>query len=103
MQIIFSLCQTLTLDNYFSLSLQQLSWDLLGTKNVSSYASAKFLKVNKSWKLKRCGRHHIVVSLMKQYTPAYWVDSVLSLKKYVPLLLSRTQIYKNMCPHDKFS
>ena len=31
-------------DDYFSLSLQQLSSDLLGTKNVSSYASAKFFE-----------------------------------------------------------
>ena len=30
--------------------------------------------------------------------------SVLSLKKYVPALLSHMQIYKIMlCPHDKFS
>ena len=39
MQINLSSCRTS--DHYFSLSLQQLSWDFLGTKNVSSQASAK--------------------------------------------------------------
>ena len=33
-----------TSGHYFSLSLQQLSWELLGTKNVSSYANAKFFE-----------------------------------------------------------
>ena len=32
------------INHYFSLSLQQLSWGLLGTKNVSSYANAKFFE-----------------------------------------------------------
>ena len=42
MQINLSSCRTS--DHYFSLSLQQLSWDLLGSKNVSSQASAKFFE-----------------------------------------------------------
>ena len=35
MQIILSSCRTL--DHYFSLSLPQLLWDSLGTKNVSIF------------------------------------------------------------------
>ena len=42
MQINLASCRTS--DHYFSLLLQQLSWDLLGTKNVSSQASAKFFE-----------------------------------------------------------
>ena len=34
----------------------------------------------------------------------FHISAVLSLKKYVPALLSRTQIYKiTMCPRDKVS
>ena len=40
MQINLSSCRTS--DHYFSLPLQQLSLGLLGTKNVLSFASAKF-------------------------------------------------------------
>ena len=42
MQINLSSCRTS--DHYFSLSLQQLSCSLLGTKNVSSQNSAKFFE-----------------------------------------------------------
>ena len=45
MQINHSSCRTS--DDYFLLSLQQLSWGQLGTKNVSSQASAKFFEGKK--------------------------------------------------------
>ena len=35
-----------TLDHYFSLSLQPLSWDLLGTKNISSSAEKMWQKLH---------------------------------------------------------
>ena len=53
MQINPSSCRTS--DHYFSLSLQSLSRDSLGTKNVLSTHAQNFLKVNKSWRQKRCG------------------------------------------------
>ena len=59
MQINLSLCRTS--DHYFSLSLQRLSWDSLGTKNVSSTHAQNFWKVIKC-RQKRCGRNHIVYS-----------------------------------------
>ena len=46
-QINLSLCRTS--DHHFSLSLKQLSWDSLGTKNVSSMLAQNFWKVNQSW------------------------------------------------------
>ena len=45
MQTNHSSCRTS--DDYFLLSLQQLSWGQLGTKNVSSQASAKFFEGKK--------------------------------------------------------
>ena len=36
-----------TSDHFFLLSLQQLSWDLLGTKSISSTHVQNFWKVNK--------------------------------------------------------
>ena len=62
MQINLSFCRTS--DHYFSLSLQQLSWDLLGTKNVSSQASAKFFEgkqitsAEKMWQKSHCVYSH---------------------------------------------
>ena len=62
MQINLSSCRTS--DHYFSLSLQQLSWDLLGTKNVSSQASAKFFEgkqitaAEKIWQKSYCVYPH---------------------------------------------
>ena len=41
-----------TSDYYFSLSLQWFSWDLLGTKNVSSMHVQIFLESNKLWQQK---------------------------------------------------
>ena len=58
MQIKLSSCKTSY--RYFSVSLQRLSWDSLGTKNLSSMHGQNFWKVNKSWRQKRCGRYHIV-------------------------------------------
>ena len=60
MQINLSSCRTS--DHYFSLSLQQLSWDLLGTKNVSSSAE-------KMWQKLQCAYPHKIIqtsSLGKQ-------------------------------------
>ena len=57
MQINLSSCRTS--DHYFSLSLQRLSWDSLGTKKISSTHAQNLWKVNK-WRQKRCGRNHIV-------------------------------------------
>ena len=54
MQINLSSCRTS--DHDISLSLQRLSWDSLGTKNVSSTHARNFWMVNKSWRPKRCGR-----------------------------------------------
>ena len=45
MQINLSSCRTS--DHYFSPPLQQLSLGLLGTKNVSSFASTKFFEGKK--------------------------------------------------------
>ena len=42
MQINFSLRKTL--DHPFSLSLQRLPWDSLGTKNLSSYTFTRFFE-----------------------------------------------------------
>ena len=56
MQINLSSCRSS--DHYISLSLQRLSWDSLGTKNVSSMHAQSFWKVNKSWHQKRCGRNY---------------------------------------------
>ena len=42
-----------TSDHFFLLSLQQLSWDLLGTKSISSTHVQNFWKVNKLWRQKR--------------------------------------------------
>ena len=41
----------------FSLSLQRLSYDSLGTKNVSSTNARNFWKINKLWRQKRCNRN----------------------------------------------
>ena len=49
-------------DYYFSQSLQQFSWDLLGTKYISSTHAQK---VNKSLRQKRCCRNHILYILLK--------------------------------------
>ena len=51
-----------TSDYYFSQSLQQLPWDLLRTKNVSS---AHAQKINKSLRQKRCCRNHMLYILLK--------------------------------------
>ena len=65
MQINLSSCRTS--DHYFSLSLQQLSWDLLGTKNVSSQASAKFFEgkqiivAEKMWQKLDCVYPHKIM------------------------------------------
>ena len=65
MQINLSSCRTS--DHYFSLSLQQLSWDLLGTKNVSSQASAKFFEgkqitvAKKMWYKSHCVYPHKII------------------------------------------
>ena len=62
-------------DHYFSLSLQQLSRDLLGTKNISSQASAKFFEgkqrraAEKMWQKSHCVYPHKIIqtsSLGKQ-------------------------------------
>ena len=42
-----------TSEHYFSLSIQQLSWDWLGTKNVSSMLAQNVCKINKSWQQMR--------------------------------------------------
>ena len=47
MQVNLSACRTS--DHYFLLSLQWLSWDSSGTKNVSSTLAQNFWKANKSW------------------------------------------------------
>ena len=60
MQITLSLCKNS--DHYFSRSLQQLSWDSLETKNVSS---RHVQKVNKACQQERCGRNYIVYILLK--------------------------------------
>ena len=65
MQINLSSCRTS--DHYFSLSLQQLSWGLLGTKNVSSQASAKFFEgkqitvAKKMWQKSHCVYPHKII------------------------------------------
>ena len=51
MQINLSSCRTS--EHYFSLSIQQLSWDWLGTKNVSSMLAQNICKINKSWQQMR--------------------------------------------------
>ena len=62
MQINLSSCRTS--DHYFSQSLQQLSCDLLGIKNVSSQASAKFFEgkqiaaAEKIWQKSHCVYPH---------------------------------------------
>ena len=63
MQKNLSSCRTS--DHYFSLSIQRLSWDSLGTKNISSLHVLNFWKVNKSWRQKICGRNHILYILLK--------------------------------------
>ena len=55
MQINLSWCRT---SNHYLLYLQQLSWDLLGTKNVSPIHLQNFWKVNKPWQKKTCGRNN---------------------------------------------
>ena len=60
-----NLCSCRNSDHYFLQSLQQFSWDLLGTKNVSPKHSQNFWKVNKSWWQKRCDRNHIMYILLK--------------------------------------
>ena len=53
-----------TTDHCFSMSLQQLSWDWLGTKNASSQASAKFFESKqitvdeKMWQKSHCVYPH---------------------------------------------
>ena len=65
MQINHSSCRTS--DHYFLLSLQQLSWGLLGTKNVSSQASAKFFEgkqiivAEKMWQKLDCVYPHKIM------------------------------------------
>ena len=65
MQINLSSCRTS--DHYFSQSLQQLSCDLLGIKNVSSQASAKFFEgkqiaaAEKIWQKSHCVYPHIQI------------------------------------------
>ena len=65
MQINHSSCRTS--DHYFLLSLQQLSWGLLGTKNVSSQASAKFSEgkqitaAEKIWQKSHCVYPHKII------------------------------------------
>ena len=46
-----------TSEHYFSLSIQQLSWDWLGTKNVSSMLAQNVCKINKSWQQMRQKSH----------------------------------------------
>ena len=70
-QIIITSCRNS--DHYFSLSLQQLSLDSLGTKNVSSTYAQNFWKVNKLWRQKRCGGNHMVNILLKWYKLTRWV------------------------------
>ena len=72
MQVNLFACRTS--DHYFLLSLQWLSWDSSGTKNVSSTLAQNFWKVNKSWWHKRCGRYHILYILLKYYKLACWVE-----------------------------
>ena len=74
MQMNLSSCKT-------SPSFQRLSWDLLGTKNVSSAHAQNFWKVNKSWWRKRCNRNHIV-SKMSLCLPQIIQTSSLELKMY---------------------
>ena len=65
MQINLSSCRTS--DHYFSLSLQQLLWDLLGTKNVASQASTKFFEgkqitaAEKMWQKSHCVYPHKII------------------------------------------
>ena len=65
MQINLSSCRTS--DQYFSLPLQQLSWDLLGTKTVSSQASAKIFEgkqimaAEKMWQKSHCVYPHEII------------------------------------------
>ena len=62
-----NLSSSVTSDHYFSLSLQQLSWGLLGTKNVSSQASAKFSEgkqitaAEKIWQKSHCVYPHKII------------------------------------------
>ena len=53
--MLINLSSCRTSDHYFSLSFQQLSWDSLGTKNVSSTLAQNLWKVNKSWRQERSG------------------------------------------------
>ena len=48
-----NLSSSRTSEHYFSLSIQQLSWDWLGTKNVSSMLAQNICKINKSWQQMR--------------------------------------------------
>ena len=68
MQRNLSSCRTS--DHYFFLSLQQLSWDSLRTKNVSSVHSQNYCKVN------ICGqkrsRNRIMYILLKWCKLARW-------------------------------
>ena len=65
MQTNHSSCRTS--DHYFSLSLQQLSWGLLGTKDVSSQAFANFFEskqitaAGKMWQKSHCVYPHKII------------------------------------------
>ena len=67
MQIKLQISSCRTSDYYLSLSVQQLSWDLLGTKNVSSQASAKFFEgkqitaAEKMWQKSHCVYPHKII------------------------------------------
>ena len=70
MQINLSSCRTS--DHYFSLPLQQLSLGLLGTKNVSSFASTKFFEGTKIMAAEKIMVVEITLSKDKL---AHWIGS----------------------------
>ena len=63
MQINLSSCRTSNHD--ISLSLQRLSRNSLGTKNLSSAHARNFWMVNKSWQPKRCGRIRVYPEIIQ--------------------------------------
>ena len=53
------------INHYFSLSLQQLSWEFFGTKNVSSYANAEFFEGKQIMMIEKIWQKHNVYILVK--------------------------------------